>query len=976
MKFSDRLHFHFARRQALGMLSACLIVTLGAPKAEAILFSGASIITTPTGNLPIAFTLNNITSSSSFTTPHVTYGHPFADGDVPAGGSVTLLDSNSNPVTVQMDGIATWPSGCVKWANLSHACAETFAGSASKTYTLNSSATAPNRTVNSGTWGGSTHAAWFATLAANSDFKVVYGPGGEFDANGGTYTVSLNSISTNYSERSPGWGTSNPSGGWELTKYGPVCIEFHGWQYIKNDSSGKFHGYVRCDIWVKAWSPTGPYETYVRTSMPNTWNTITNSSTTSENYNVAQARFATLLQVKNGSTVIKYDGGPNDNSAQTVANTNFNTSTNALNYTLNSFFPQTAVYFTSTGTIPSSLAANTLYWPAYLNGGSDFPLLTTYRQYCSLVEQNGTRPNWAANTDYNKFDWVQNNNVQYYCMRAGTSASSGGPTGGGPNSLITDGGAQWTNITVGFGSQGTGTITANPVSMCYPASAWVTAGDYGDAIWSGSGTRPTIVVGHNFNYLTQKSKFTLAYNINAGSVASNQTQPLYLPSRLQSGMLWAQSTTGASGQRIGHWNAISVQTLFQPADPWAYYGVLQGAHCWHMAAYTFMGDESDGNPLHCTNGPGSGGGSYTGLNNNITNWTTFNVPGAVSGSVVSRSAQWSGWDQSITSQNGTNGQYYADPSHVPFNTQCAYLKTGHPMFLEAAIWVSNAYCNMVYLGNKTVGSNQYWCLINGDWNSTQLRGWAWASRNLFNTFYMVNDDHLYQPVLKDLYEMNLKYEADRINNVYTAGQLAIGVPTVLDHDNGGAHIAPWMMSFYLQVMNLEGWRGGQTTGTQTAVATICNFLANWWLRYGASVDPNAVNFFGAYDNLYSTGAADYAHCYGNNTAMWTACTGLGSLPAPYISYVWDYYGNTVGGTPGHVVPGPYPANTDDYHVFAIAAITMACIALPSNSAIAAIRSSMRANYAVATTISQTTGSVPWFGTSSGVAGDILTHAVF
>lgn len=930
--------------------------------------------TPPPVNLPITFTLNNISAAASFAAPNVSYSHPFADGDVPAGGSVTLTDSIGNPVVVQMDAVKLHPSGCVKWAVLSHPCAETFAGGASKSYTLNSSATAPNKTVNAGLWGSSTnHATWAATLAAHSDFKTVDGPG--FDAGSGVYTTSVNFILANYTERVPGtgYGSNYPTGGWEMAKIGPNCLEFYCWQYIKNDASGFFHGYVRRDIWVKAWSPTGPYEVDVQTTMPDTWNTITSTTgTTDEQYNQSMKRWITLVQVKNGSTVIKYDGGPNDINAVTVPNAKFNTTTNQLAYPINTFMPQTAVVFTSTGALPSGLAANTLYFPAYQNG-ADNPLLATVRQYQSLVEQNGGRPAWQASHSYVVNDWIQNNNIQYICITAGVSASSGGPTGGSPVNDITDGTVHWQNVTMPLGSTGSGTITAYPVSQCYPQAGFDTAGDYGDAIWSGTGTRPTIVVGHNFNYLTQISKFTLTYNINAGSIVSNLVQPTYLPARFQAGMLWAQSTTGASGQRIGHINAIGVQTLYQPADPWAYYGVIQGAHCWAMSAYAFIGDEKDGTPLHTTNGPGGAGGTYPGLASNITNWTVFNVPGSVSPGIVARGANWSGWNYAIQYQNGTNGQYYADNSHVPNNAQIAYLKTGRPLFLKSAIYNAAAYLNMVYQGFQTLGGNNYYCLTNGAFGSCQLRGWAWAWRTIFNTFFMMNDDHIWQPVFKDCYEMNMNFEAARISTVYPAAQLACGVPDVLDHDNGNAHIAPWMMSFYLQTANLEGWRGGQTSGTAAAAATMVNFLANWWTRYdAATVNPAAIYYFGAYDNLYAPASQDWSNCYPNSIVLWSACSAAGFFPPPWMSNLFDYYSTP----PNYIFQVGFPGNTDSYQVFAQAACKMATLAVPGNTTVAGVFTHLKSTFSTATGISATTGCIQFYGTSAGVQQTINTHAAF
>ncbi len=870
--------------------------------------TGGGAVAPGTGALPIPLTLHNISSSSSFAAPYVSYGHPFADGDVPGSGSIVMTDSNGSPVTVQMDAISTWPSGYVKFAVLSHACSENFGPSSSKAYILGVSAAARNTTPAAG-W-GSTHADHAAALSANTDFKVEYSG---FDCGANTYRFSLNDTFTNFSERGSGWGTSYPAGGWEITKRGPVCVEFHGWGYIKNVSSGKYHGYIRTDIWVKAWGPTGPYEIDVRTTQPNIWNTITQSSTTSENYNVKQARFAALLQVKNGSTVIKYDGGPNDANATVIPNANFNTSTNRLNYAISTgFFQETAIVLASTGSLPSGISANTLYWPAYPNY-ADQPYLATERTYCSSIEQGN----------------------------GGTRAT--------------------------FGTQGSGTITAYPVYMAFPGSGWATAEGKGDPIWVGTGTRPTIAPGHDFNYLTQRSKFTLAYNANAGSTYKGTAQPNYLPTRQTGGMQWAQSGTGASGTRIGHANQWQVASYYQPSDPYYYYGVLQGALCWHGSGYAFMMDESGGVPLIATTG------TYTGLPANISGWCASNIPGQVDSGIVSRGARWSGWASGTSNDNGLYGQYYADSTHVPMNAKCAYLKTGRPIFLEAEISKTNSFLTMVYQGYQTISGRNYSCLVNGAYGANQLRGWAWSWRDMADTFFQIPDDHPFRPVLRDMYNDNLEYEAARINSVYPANQITAGVPDCLDHDNAGGKFAPWMLAFLVQVVALEHWRGGQTSAGATAIATISNFLANFWARYLPSVNAKAVLYYPAYDQLYTTTqtSADYANCYTDWADMFADTVTAGYLsPAPWPTRLYDH------DSPGNVFVTGFPGNTDSYHVFGQCAVSMHALALPGNSTVTGAKAAIKAALSAASGIPQASGGIQWAGTSGGAVYNVQTHAVF
>jgi hypothetical protein len=433
-------------------------------------------------------------------------------------------------------------------------------------------------------------------------------------------------------------------------------------------------------------------------------------------------------------------------------------------------------------------------------------------------------------------------------------------------------------------------------------------------------------------------------------------------------MQWYQAATGASGNRIGFMNQWQVASLYQPTDPFYYYGVLQGALCWHQSAYAFMMDEAGGAPLVANNGTNNSGKPYPGLPSCIPNWCVSNVPGSVNPNIVPRSAQWSGWAPGTENDSGLNGQYYGDPSHAPMNSQVAYLKTGRPIFLESAIFQANNYHVMVYQGYQTIAGGKYYCLSNGAYGSTQLRGWAWAWRCLFQAFFMTPDDHLFQPVIRDVYNDNVNFEAMRIKNRYPPNQIVSGVPECLDHDNGGAHFAPWMLAFFIQVVALEHWRGGQTAAGATSVATISNFLANFWARYLPSVNANAVLYYPAYDQLYAPKSQDWANCYTDWTTMFTASAAQGFFPAPWPTQLYDH--DQVFFHPG------FPGNADSYHVFGQCAVSMHALALPGNSTVMGAKAAIKAALSAASGISQSTGGIQWHGSKNGTVINVQTHAVF
>lgn len=862
------MKYRLTRRTVLSMVVSAFMVFAGPEEAVQAAHRGTGLAVS--SGLSIPLTLYNLAPSTSFAAPKVSYSHAFADGDVPVGGSVTATDSLGNPVTVQMDAVAPWPSGCPRWAVISHACAETFSGASNKVYTLGSSNTAPNNTP-SGAWAGNVA----TTMAANTDFKAVYSG---FDAGASTYTVSLNTIMANYSQTfNQAWGTSYPTGGWELTKSGPVCVEFHGWQYIINDTApNKTHGYVRCDIWVKAWSPTGPFETRVQTSLPNMWGTVPNNSG-AEQFGNRAGRWATALTVKNGATVIQATGTTADPNATTVPTTNFTLATNRLSNT--TFLPQCGVSFTSTGTLPSGMSAGVIYFPAIASTTTSLPYLCVDRAAQSALEgpSGGSQNAWAASTAYTVGVYRKNGATYYRCVTAGTSASSGGPTGTG--SSIADGTAVWENATIIFGTQGTGTITAFTVGQAYPSTGWIAGDTNGFALWNGSGTRPLISAGHDFTYLTTKSKFTLCYNSNAGFQTTNQALPVYLPNQNFGGLTWQQAAggDGASDQRIGYMSNFAVASLFNPADPYYAMASVQAGLCWDNFPYNHMNDESGGNPFVGNNGTNNSGTGYSNLPALVPNWNGNNVAGSPSNTIVGRGAGWSQWSQANQDFNGLNGQYYATAvpgAHMPATWQVAYLRTGEPCFLDMGIQQANTQCFMGFNGKQTLSGTTYYCLMNGLSNSCQLRAWAWSWRSLCQALYMLPSNHIFFPVLRDYYNDNIAYQSGRLAG-FSAAQATFGILNVLDHGGTGdtamGHLAPWMGYFLYLVVAMETWRGGLTNATAgTQFGTLLDYMSAQWNLYTSAVDPNAVNAIGAYDLVYSPTTQVFTSCYTSAGALFDA----------------------------------------------------------------------------------------------------------
>lgn len=867
MSYGDKLKTRFnpSRRLAVLYLAASLVMAGMHEQAEAFLFTGGKSSSVPPPSFSVPLTLNNISTASSFTTPMLSYNHPFKDGDIPVGGRVELTDSLGNNVIPQMDQVSYWPSGCVRMACLTHNTAETFAASSSKNYTVINSASAPNNTPNSLVWGGTSDAAIAAAFAANGDVKAVYYGG---DAGASTYTVSLNYIVANYFKWP--WGTSSPRGGWRVVKKGPVACEIHVWEYIKNDSTLNAHGYVRCDMWVKAAGPAGPYTIDIRTHSPNIWNTI---NATSEKFGQKQGRFTSALDIKNGATVIATLGGAGDPRSTTIANVNFNTATCTITAANVSLVPQTACTFSSTGTLPAGLTAGTIYWLGYPSGGTGAnPQIFTEQIWAVQAEGSGFAT-WLPSHAYILGQEVKNGAVCYTCTAAGTSAASGGPTGTG---TVIDGGVTWLSISVPFTTQGTGTITVSPLYSVFPNQNWFAADTRGDPFVS-SGSHPQIFPGHDFQYLTQETKFTPPYRQTIDQSVPSTAVPTYQPNQNYGGIQWAQNATGdgAGDQRIGYIDNWGLVTLYQPAREYYIRASLQSGLCFGNMVATTFNDETGGNNFVGNNGPANNGVGYPNFPSLIPAWNGNNTAGSNPSAIVARGAAWSGWSTLARDLGGFTGQYYAtvNGSHLPAPWQIPYLKTGRSVFLELGISNANSQVVQTYLGKQTISGTTYYCLLNGTSGACQTRAWAWGLRSLNQCMYMIPADHPFQPVITTYYNNNAAFQATYYVSGIPTPAKTLGMWNSGDRGYSGqhpldfyGHDVPWQDYFVYMAVAMEAWRGGLTDATAGANWTaVMSFKDAYWNIFATN---RPASLF--YSSFYDFTQSDRGQGNGGNDNLWFA----------------------------------------------------------------------------------------------------------
>jgi len=477
-----------------------------------------------------------------------------------------------------------------------------------------------------------------------------------------------------------------PMQGWEVIRSGPVCTEWRFWSVFKRVSDGAFHYWLRGVIFVRAWGATGPFEIGGYWGIFNAFGPNLGGSVGASATKINKYAFTARLQ--NGNTVLANWGGPGDFRATTVAQTAINTANNTVALTAaqaqallgvgyfqyeNHPAMGVPVVLSSSGTMPGGLSAGTPYWITSTNP----PAIS-------------------------------------FC----------------PTRLDAE---QATNI-IAITSQGSGTLSITPVSAAFPWVPTLALDQDGGRVWyagSSGMTKPTLLVAHDFTYLTTRSRFLPPYLTNL-TVDSTVSPPALLP--FSQGALYFPSNIGGTGEseqddRIGYLTWHSACALYRPFDLNLHRLNVGVALSYFEYSMIAINDYTTTLPVV-----------------NVTYYPNYGIP-------VGPQARWgyngySGWTMWSNATIDNPAWIDNGGAHNPCPAMLPYLHSGDFLYYELLALQCNLRMMGSYYGEITAGNvtcYKAWSVMNGgqggtassswyttpDWDigdGAQVRGIAWLMR--------------------------------------------------------------------------------------------------------------------------------------------------------------------------------------------------------------------------------------------------------
>ena len=898
-----------------------------------VLAAGAPVSTQAPNTLVLGFpqqlTLTNY-HSTILTAPVVTIGFCFQQGDIPAGSRLKMVaNSNGATIAMQEDAIASWGDGSRRFSALSFTSSDTFAANGSNTYTLSVEAAAPNNTpaftlaqflanhdpkilftgfdcgsntlqcslaqitsaFTQSPWEGnfalasaassSSNAVTLVSAANVSKGMLVTGLG--VPANTLVSAVSGNNVTLS-KNLTAGIGAGvplhfgSPLGGWEQICSGPNCQEWHAWCYlyaVSGPNAGAYHTQVRCDIYVRAWAATGPFEIYGQLRVPNVYGNMPGASIGPTA--VTGKRFCCNATVQDGSTVLYYFGGVNDPRTFQVSASAFVTNsnpaivfgTNPPNWMHLNSGGCTPVTFvpTSGSTLPGGLTSTTECW-LQRAGTPTSPNIFSWRlpnQYeygnnsAGYSQYRGDSPTITIGTAYFNGDYTNSTNNATYCNTGGAGYATLVPTGPGP---VTDGAINWVLLSayVPTGTAGTGTVNVCPLLTVHPVCGTILATASCEPIWSNtSSPRPYLMPSYALNYYLTQTKAVLPYdqtktlyartdtNISAGNVIYN-TFTEYSPSQT---MGWV-STTSANPQRfnitatgdapgderIGYIpNANSNDTMLQndPLTRLVAFSIALG-----FADYPAqLSNEVSGQPFICDAGPwgNPSAAPYPGLGpvdvvTSTTSAVSLQVPPTPATFPYILSPDWSGYSLRYGGP--------IDPQHIcnPFYT--CYLRTGHRIYFDNQMRVATNLILANGVRSTTVGKTTFYGPIPDD-PSNIVRSLAWIIKIVGQVNYSTPDNHICYQWINNYLTTSAQY----YENYYVQGNILSkddqGVPRPLPNAaklglmglaQNNINETDYQNSFIGISFAMEAWRDPSYGGKRPQWL---EFLSNYWVRYVINV---------------------------------------------------------------------------------------------------------------------------------------------
>lgn len=717
----------------------------------------------------------------------VSMGHLFAKGDVPAGYFNRLQATVGNAtVPIQVDQTNAWPDGSLRMCSFSFLLPAAMTAGQTDTYQLGIASAALTGTP-----------VTTAQIMAASDFKIHYSG---YDHGADTFTVSANDILANFPawNATTGWGT-NPLGGWQVTRSGPICTEWRCWRMLKRDSDNASHRWVKAVLFVRAWPVAGGgyhFECLPGTMQDQAYDNghplgTVGPTDTAISY-TTQPHYACVAELFNGTTRIAAYGGPNDPRTYSGDQTIFGGNT----------LPTAPPWFTDT--------SDGINW-----GG--LPVAFTGPGVPSALAQN---------------------TVYFTC---------------GPKSLSTTraDAQSYTAPIQSFGTAGSGAVTVTPISATYPGGAWF--GSLPDATvpWIGNAgmARPNIMVAHDATYATRNTRVLPPYILdiavpNYQDYANTNTFSLNRPPcRIDIESVGDNPTD----QRIGYLNRHQVNLLLNPLDKGRELRVLSMG--WNYADFQmWFSDPRSGTVVNCSS-------------QNIFGPMPPNVNFLTSLRFMDVNAQgapaWAGINFFDNCWSWAYGGLMS-PAHQPLYVQMPYLRTGHWAFAEM---MTRATCTMISScdgpGRSPDGVHQ--CTILGVYqNSDNIRGVGWACRSMGTTDRMMPDNAPERPYVKFILDQNGEF-AGTFSGVHPVLN-AMGYPYYLDN---AAYNETFMDAHALQGVAMEVYVGDRpgfqnlVAAQHGAIDYLDDSLGNvsyWMEDYRPSLVDTGGNFF---QNIYSVYKASH-----------------------------------------------------------------------------------------------------------------------
>jgi hypothetical protein len=728
--------------------------------------------TAPASSFVTSFTVYN-SGAGTISNQPVTLDIPLATGDVPGGSKIQIRANDG--VTI----LTTQEDACSKWSQDGSraSCAVAFvepdsiAPGSAATYKVFVVSDAPNGTANLGPGDISSHTN--IVLKTNNGGFIPNGGRGPIEA--GTWDlISINYVLANCQQYSAtaGYGT-NPKCGWDIVASGPNRYGIHAFQYAVRESDNAVHDWIRTDMWVDFWgSSSNPCNNGCSVSFyvsePNTFGAIAGGTVGG----ATETSYVFGAQLMNGNNIISTNlGGASDARVGTVT---FDHTTGKLTFPNNGWttlatgdFP---VIFSSSGSLPAGIAAGVPYF-FFSYGQNSFSLANQtfpiYSMQCAAIGN---------------------------CPHSNPQPSP-----------------------VSFSDNGSGAITATPLTIISAFAGWMGADTTGQRFWIGSGgtavSAPPLMVGHDFTYLSQKSKATPPYiaslagamlpTSNEGSSFVYYPDSFYLPTALDT------TGDGAGDERIGYINRHGVLSLMNPNDPVAYQDTMVIAAAWQRM-HMYHLNERTGLPVVMNNGPDKSGGQYPTLGADYPDERMYPYDVAP---FMTPSNSDENWEPIYESYS-----VWMEPSHMPLPQQVPFLKTGLPEWRFGMVMEANATVSQQQIAHQAVNGTTYYRILDpviacpagdctGGFVDNQTRGVAWAFRALDQAYHFEPDSSPVKAYLHDVLADNVNFNDDVANNQMTAPEKSLGYFWNDTHAGGNGIYQWWQDDFVFQSLAMNAWRG-------------------------------------------------------------------------------------------------------------------------------------------------------------------------